>query len=92
MATQNQLRVVLNSEKIKNRFNEVLGKNAPAFMSALLSVYNGNALLQECSDMSILGAAGLAATLNLSITPSLGQAYIVPFKSKGVYQAQFQLG
>ena len=92
MATQNQLRVVLNSEKIKTRFNEVLGKNAPAFMSALLSVYNGNALLQQCSDMSILGAAGLAATLNLSITPSLGQAYIVPFKSKGVYQAQFQLG
>lgn len=84
--------VSLNSEKIKNRFNEVLGKNAPAFISALISVYNGNALLQKCPGKSILGAAGLAATLNLSITPSLGQAYIIPFKSKGVYQAQFQLG
>ncbi len=84
----NQLQVMLQKDRIKARFNEVLGKNAPAFMSALLSVYNGNYLLQECDEMSILGAAGLAATLNLSITPSLGQAYIVPFKRK----AQFQVG
>lgn len=87
------LPAMLQSDKIKTRFNEVLGKNAPAFMSALLSVYNGNNLLQTCNPISILGAAGLAATLNLSITPSLGQAYIVPFKTKGGgYQAQFQIG
>lgn len=92
LPVENQLMVSLNSEKIKNRFNEVLGKNAPAFISALISVYNGNALLQQCPSKSILGAAGLAATLNLSITPSLGQAYIVPFKSKGAYQASFQIG
>ena len=82
----NQLPAVLQSDKIKTRFNEVLGKNAPAFISALLSVYNSNNLLQQCSEMSILGAAGLAATLNLSITPSLGQAYIVPFKGKATFQ------
>lgn len=84
----NQLPAMLQSEKIKNRFNEVLGKNAAGFMSALLSVYSGNNLLQTCEERSILGAAGLAATLNLSITPSLGQAYIVPYKGK----AQFQVG
>lgn len=82
----NQLPAVLQSDKIKTRFNEVLGKNAPAFISALLSVYNSNNLLQQCSEMSILGAAGLAATLNLSITPSLGQAYIVPYKGKATFQ------
>lgn len=82
----NQLPAALQSDKIKTRFNEVLGKNAPAFISALLSVYNSNNLLQQCSEMSILGAAGLAATLNLSITPSLGQAYIVPFKGKATFQ------
>ena len=87
MATSN-LPALLNSDTIKNRFNEVLGKNAGGFMSALLNIYNNNAQLQECDGRSILGAAGLAATLNLSITPSLGQAYVVPFKGK----AQFQIG
>ena len=89
MANQNQnLPAMLNNEVIKNRFNEVLGKNAAGFTSALLNIYQGSRQLQECDARSILGAAGLAATLNLSITPSLGQAYIVPFKGK----AQFQVG
>lgn len=87
MANQN-LPAMLNSETIKNRFNEVLGKNAAGFISALLNIYQGSRQLQECDPRSILGAAGLAATLHLSITPSLGQAYIVPFKGK----AQFQVG
>ena len=82
------LPAMLNSEGLKNRFSEVLGKNAAGFMSALLNIYNSNTMLQNCEPRSILGAAGLAATLNLSITPSLGQAYIVPFKGK----AQFQVG
>lgn len=81
-----QLPALLKSDKIKTRFNEVLGKNAAPFMSALLTVYNGNDKLQECDGWSILGAAGLAATLNLSVTPSLGQAYIVPFKGKATFQ------
>ena len=71
----------LGTEKIKNRFAEVLGKNAASSMSALLNIYNSNNQLQQCDARSILGAAGLAATLN-------GQAYIVPFKGK----AQFQVG
>ena len=87
MANQN-LPAMLNNEVIKNRFNEVLGKNAAGFTSALLNIYQGSKQLQECDARSILGAAGLAATLKLSITPSLGQAYIVPFKGK----AQFQVG
>ena len=87
MATNN-LPAMLNNDVIKNRFNEVLGKKAAGFISALLSVYNSNYQLQACDARSILGAAGLAATLNLSITPSLGQAYVVPYKGK----AQFQVG
>ena len=82
------LTVWLNNEGIKKKIAERLGKNAPAFTSALASVHSGNQQLQKCDGRSILGAAFLAATLNLSITPSLGQAYIVPFKG----QAQFQVG
>lgn len=84
----NNLPALLNSAVIKNRFNEVLGKKSAGFMSALLNIYNDNEKLQDCDARSILGAAGLAATVDLSLTPSMGQAYIVPFKSK----AQFQIG
>lgn len=82
------LPVLLENEKVKARFLEVLDKNAPAFISTLLTVWNGNSKLQECDGKSILGAAGMAATLNLSISPSLGHAYIVPFRG----QATFQIG
>ena len=82
----NNLPALLNTDVIKNRFNEVLGKNAAGFTSALLNIYQSNETLQRCEPRSILGAAGLAATLNLSITPSLGQAYIVPFKGKATFQ------
>ncbi len=87
MANTN-LPALLENEKVKARFLEVLDKNAPAFISTLLTIWSGNNKLQECDGKSILGAAGLAATLNLSISPSLGQAYIVPYKG----QAQFQIG
>ena len=33
----------------------------------------------------------IAATLNLSVVPTLGQAAIVPYKDKGVMKAQFQI-
>lgn len=87
MANTN-LPALLENEKVKARFLEVLDKNAPSFVSTLLTIWSGNKKLQDCDAKSILGAAGLAATLNLSISPSLGQAYIVPYKE----QAQFQLG
>lgn len=82
----NNLPALLNNETIKNRFSEILGKNAAGFTSALLNIYNNNRMLQSCDGRSILGAAGLAATLKLSITPSLGQAYVVPFKGNATFQ------
>lgn len=82
------LPALLESDTIKNRFVELLDKNAANFMQTLLVLYNSNNKLQECNPKSILAAAGLAATLNLSISPSLGHAYILPYKG----QAQFILG
>ena len=78
----------LHSDAVKNRFNELLGKNGAAFLSTVISLCNENSKLKECSPQSIVSAAALAATLNLPVTPSLGQAYIVPYKGK----AQFQIG
>lgn len=84
---KNTLPALLQNDAVKKRFTEVLDKNAANFMQTLLTIYNSNEQLKKCDPVSILAAAGLAATLNLSISPSLGYAYIVPFGNK----AQFQI-
>ena len=78
----------LDSPKTNTGLEKLLGKKAQAFKSNLINIVNSNYLLQDCDPRSIVGAAVCAAVNNLSLTPSLGQAYIVPFKK----QAQFQVG
>lgn len=95
------LRNMLNDESVKNRFKEMLGKKAPGFISSVLNVVNGNADLSQADMNSIVGAAAVAATLDLPIDPNLGFAAIIPFKSKikgtgstpdrWVTKAQFQI-
>lgn len=82
------LQQLLNSVGIKRRFEELLDTSAASFMSSILTIVRGNSKLQDCSPNSILSAAGIAAALKLPINPTLGFAYIVPYKG----QATFQLG
>lgn len=85
MATQGLVAYV-NNDVMKKAIEEKLGKNAAQFTAALVNVYNNNKLLQNCDSRSIVGAAMLAATMGLSITPSLGQAYVVPFQGRATFQ------
>lgn len=82
------LQELLNREKVRQRFEELLNQSAPSFISSILAIFNSNKKLQECSPHSILSAAGIAAALKLPINPSLGFAFLVPFKG----QATFQIG
>ena len=82
------LQQLLNSPAIKSRFENLLDKSAPSFISSILAIFKANSKLQDCSPNSILTAAGIAAALKLPINPSLGFAYIVPYKG----QASFQMG
>jgi len=84
----------LTNDAVKNQINNVIGgKDGTKFISAVVSAVNNNPQLQECSNQSILSAALLGQSLNLSPSPQLGQYYMVPFndKNKGKV-AQFQLG
>ena len=81
---------LLKMDTVQKRFSEVTGKNPAAFTSALMTVFNGNDLLKQCEPNSILTAAVMAASLNLQINPSIGQAYIVPFKGKAVFQMGYR--
>lgn len=86
--SQKNLQVMINNPAVKDRFADVLGKNPSAFISSVLSIANSNKQLKDCDPVSVINAAGIAATLNLPVNPSLGFAYIVP--RKGI--AGFQLG
>ena len=86
-----QLKEMISGEATKARFQEILGKKAPGFMSSILSVVNSNQDLQVCDPKSVLMAASIAATLDLPINPNLGFAAIVPYKNKGGSIAQFQM-
>ena len=84
----------LTGDAVKNQINSIVGgKNGTRFISSVVSAVNNNPALQECTNQSILAAALLGESLNLSPSPQLGQYYMVPFddKEKGKV-AQFQLG
>ena len=84
------LQQLMNSGAVMKKLNDVLGseKKAASFVSSVISVANGNNQLRNANPMTILGSAMVAATLDLPVVPTLGLAYIVPYKG----QAGFQLG
>lgn len=85
----------LTQDAIKNQINQVVGgKNGQRFISAIVSAYNTNPTLQECTNQSILSAALLGESLQLSPSPQLGHYYMVPFNNTkaGTKEAQFQMG
>ncbi|HEQ8306589.1 TPA: recombinase RecT, partial [Streptococcus pyogenes] len=69
-------------------FDDVWKGAGTQFAVSILSVLQGSQSLKSASNESIYAAAMKAAVLNLPIEPSLGRAYLVPYKG----QAQFQLG
>ena len=75
-------------EDIKARFEELLGKKAPGFISSLLAVVNNNKLLAKANPRTVIAAGAMAASLDLPINQNLGFAYIIPYKD----EAQFQMG
>ena len=96
---QQSVSVMLNSlldgEKMRKRFDELLGKRTPQFLSSLVSMINDNQALQDAfyqSPMSVIKSALQAATYDLPIDPALGYAYIVPFRNKGKATATFVIG
>ena len=62
------------------------------FTRMVLSALSTNKKLQACTPASFLGAMMTAAQLGVEPNTPLGQAYLIPYKNKGVDEVQFQLG
>jgi recombination protein RecT len=82
---------LLDNVNYKARFQELLGKNAAGFMSSIVTVSSASHL-KDADPYSVIGAAAVAAALNLPIDPNIGHAHIVPYVTNGVKKAQMQMG
>lgn len=88
--------IAIRSGAYQNLINSTLGdpERAKRFVASVSSAVGANPDLQDCDARSIITAALLGESLNLSPSPQLGQYYMVPFKNKrtGDAKAQFVLG
>ena len=62
------------------------------FTRMVLTALSTNPKLRECTPKSFLGAMMQAAQLGVEPNTPLGQAYLIPYKNKGILECQFQLG
>ena len=75
---------MLDGEKLRGRFNELLGNRSAQFVSSLVSMVNASPELQKAfyeAPMTVIQAGLKAAAFDLPIDQNLGYAYIVPFKN-----------
>lgn len=62
------------------------------FMRITLTALSSNPQLCQTTRESFLGAMMQAAQMGLEPNTPLGQAYLIPYKNKGVMECQYQIG
>lgn len=96
VAQKPKFSVLVNTNAFQNSIRNTLNdpERARRFTAAIVSAVSTNPELEECDAGTIVTAALLGESLNLSPSPQLGQYYLVPFNDNknGRKVAQFQLG
>lgn len=62
------------------------------FTRITLSALSSNPELQNTTPKSFLASMMISAQLGLEPNTPLGQAYLLPYRNKGILECQFQLG
>lgn len=83
---------VVNGGYIQNQLTSIMGKNAGSFTSSMIELFSQDSGLQECDPKAVVMEAMKAAALHLPLSKSLGRAYVLPFKNKGVATPTFVIG
>lgn len=80
--------VAIKTDAYKNLINETLGdvKVAQKFVAEISTCVANNYKLQECEAKTIISAGLLAQSLNLPLAPTLGFAYVIPYKTTATFQ------
>ena len=87
-----RVRNYIMSPEVKERFAEMMGRDGLFYLNQVLTLVVYSEDLQRCEPKSILVAAMRAASLKLSLDPGQGQAWIIPYRVKGVMTANYQTG
>lgn len=74
------VKAYVSDVKIRQKFEEILGKKAQGFLASVMQVANQPHLV-EAVPATVINAAMMAATLDLPINNNLGFAYIVPYST-----------
>lgn len=91
------MNMLLSKEGYQKRFDELLGKRSPQFISSIVSLMNADSALMSAfhdAPVTIIQSALQAASFDLPINPALGYAYIVPFRNskRNRMEASFIMG
>jgi recombination protein RecT len=81
-----------SAPKILKALPPQLGMTPEQFNRAAFTAITGNNKVIECVPGTIVRSVIESAELGLTLQKSLGQAFIVPYRVKGVYVAQLQVG
>lgn len=84
------LKSYLGKDDTKQRFMEILGERANAYMASIVNVMANSSQLKQCEAATVMNAALIAATLDLPIDPNLGFAAIVPYGDKAQFQMMYR--
>lgn len=86
---------LLDGQKLRGRFHELLGSRMPQFLGSMTTLLNTTPELQKAfyaNPNSFFQSCLKAAVYDLPIDSSMGYAYVVPFKNKGQPEVTFILG
>jgi len=91
------MNMLLSKEGYQKRFDELLGKRSPQFISSIVSLMNADSALMDAfhdAPVTIIQSALQAASFDLPINPALGYAYLVPFRNskRNRMEASFLMG
>lgn len=83
--------IQLFKDNLPSAVGDHADKLAQRFAKITYTAICQSPMLQSCSVPSLVKAASIAASLDLDID-TRGLAYLVPYRNKGVMEAQFQIG
>jgi recombination protein RecT len=87
-----RMKQALNTISVQEQFKNALAENANVFVASIIDLYGSDTTLIQCNPGQVIAEALKAATLKLPINKQLGFAYIVPYKTRGQYVPQMQIG
>lgn len=83
---------VMNNSYYQSLLQSSLKENKGAFCTSLMEIFSSDEKLLQCQPNDLMAEALKAASLRLPLNKQLGQAYLLPFKIKGVTKPTLVIG